>query len=163
MDLEVIKEAAKSWTVLIVDDNMDNLTVASHILTFCDATVHMTRFGEEAIDIINNNDITVVLLDLAMPHVDGWATFTKIRSNPKSATVPVIAVSAQINDKDKALETGFTGFIPKPFSMQPFLEAIYEYLVAYEKTAESVEKVEEVVTAETVTPTDKEDTPESAS
>ena len=173
MDLEVIKAVAKSWTVLIVDDNIDNLTVASHILKFCDAKVHITRSGDEALKMLEEFDISFVLLDLAMPYIDGWQTFQKIRANPKTATMPVIAVSAQINDKGRTLEMGFTGFISKPFSMQPFLEAIYEYMIPKpEDFAESDAPNNVTETAdpsspapsETATPetaTDKEDTPES--
>lgn len=172
MDLEVIREVAKSWTVLIVDDNMDNLTVASHILEFCEAKVHTTRSGDEALNILEAHDeINFVLLDLAMPYVDGWQTFQKIRSNPKTATIPVIAVSAQINDKERTLDMGFTGFIPKPFSMQPFLEAIYEYMIPKDEktsaseTAETTDEMSSVTENVVVTePTpDTEDTPESTS
>jgi CheY-like chemotaxis protein len=174
MDLDVIKETAKTWTVLIVDDNIDNLTVASHILEFCDAKVHITRSGDEALTLLEEFDISFVLLDLAMPYVDGWQTFEKIRSNPKTATMPVIAVSAQINDKERTLDMGFTGFIPKPFSMQPFLEAIYEYMIPKPQdfsdatvpadgsaTEEASIPSADVATIETAT--DKEDTPESTS
>jgi CheY-like chemotaxis protein len=112
-------EKASGWVVLIVDDNFDNVMVAQAALEYHGAEVHIARDGEAGLESLNSLDPTVILLDLAMPVMDGWKMLTQIRALPKFEHVPIIAVTAHAMDSDRSrvLEAGFDEFIPKPYDV----------------------------------------------
>ena len=119
-------ENAKNWNILVVDDDEDNLSIASDTLGLFGATVHIAENGEEGLDAIHELRPTFVLLDLSMPVKDGWATLIEIRQNPEYADMPVIALTAHamIGDKERAMEAGFDGYITKPFNIGTVLNEI---------------------------------------
>ena len=126
------RKDATEWTVLIVDDERDNLDVISRLLTFLGATVKTAECGTEALDILKTVTPTFILSDLMMPDMDGWKLNKAIRSNPATATIPVIAITASTMNVDRfmALGSGFDGYIAKPFSISTFLMEIQRCLTA---------------------------------
>lgn len=125
-------EVVSNWTVLIVDDEPDNLNIPREILSFYGAKVHTAANGEAGLEIIRNTPITFILLDLSMPVMDGWEMLKIIRQDPKFTKLPVIALTAHAmrGDKEKVLEAGFTGYISKPFFIPAFLEEIERCMAA---------------------------------
>jgi len=126
----MISEEIKDWTVLIVDDEPDNLGVAQKVLLFNGADVHIARNGLEGLTILNDITPTFILLDLSMPEMDGWEMFEKVRTMPNLLTVPVIALTAHAmaGDKERVLEAGFDGYISKPFRINTLLDEIQKCL-----------------------------------
>lgn len=122
----MISQNAKDWTVLIVDDEVDNLGVARKVLSFNGANVCEARNGLEGLEVLETVTPTFILLDLSMPEMDGWEMFKIVRSRDELAIVPVIALTAHAmsGDKERVLEAGFDGYIAKPFRIQSFLEDI---------------------------------------
>lgn len=122
----MISQNAKDWTVLIVDDEVDNLGVARKVLSFNGANVYEARNGLEGLEVLETVTPTFILLDLSMPEMDGWEMFKIVRSRDELAIVPVIALTAHAmsGDKERVLEAGFDGYIAKPFRIQSFLEDI---------------------------------------
>jgi CheY-like chemotaxis protein len=116
----------QEWTVLIVEDEPDNLGVPFEILTFHGAAVHTAENGIEGLKKLEEITPTFILLDLSMPQMDGWQMLKEIRANPKTAALPVIALSAHAMqaDQDRARAAGFDGYITKPFWLNTFFEEI---------------------------------------
>jgi CheY-like chemotaxis protein len=125
----------KDWTVLIVDDEVDNLGVAQKVLSYGGAAVHIARNGLEGLNVLETVRPTFILLDLSMPEMDGWEMFRNVRSKETLATVPIIALTAHAmsGDKERVLEAGFDGYIAKPFRISSFMEEISACLSHFSK------------------------------
>jgi CheY-like chemotaxis protein len=123
-------EEIATWTVLIVDDEEDNLNVPSTLLTFYGAKVHTAENGQKGIDILKGIKPSFILLDISMPVKDGWQMLEEIRADAEKASIPVIALTAHamVGDKEKGLDKGFDAYITKPFSFRTFLSEIHEAL-----------------------------------
>ena len=79
--------------------------------------------GLEGLKVLAHVTPTLILLDLSMPQMDGWEMIKRVRANPKTAHVPVIALTAHAmrGDKERVLAAGFDGYIPKPFLLDTFM------------------------------------------
>ncbi len=114
-----LKNNLQHWTALIVDDQADNLVVASVTLRHQGAQVYAVGSAEEGLALLKTIHPTFVLLDLAMPEIDGWAMHRQIREDPKFANLPIIALTAHAmdGDEDRVMAAGFDGYISKPFDI----------------------------------------------
>lgn len=130
-----VHEAAKNWKILVVDNEPDNVSVAEMMLTFHGATVRSARHGAEGLIVLQEFTPTVILLDLSMPVMDGWEMLEKIRANPATARIPVIALTAHAAgvDQREALAKGFDGFIVKPFRIDAMIADIQRCLTHAEQ------------------------------
>lgn len=114
------------WNVLIVDDVFDNIAIAEAVMDFNGASVHHAVNGIEGLEILETNAINLILLDLSMPDMNGWDMHTQLRQNPKTADIPVIALTAHAmqGDREKVMNAGFDGYIAKPFSVTTLISEI---------------------------------------
>jgi two-component system, cell cycle response regulator DivK len=128
-----VKDVSK-WKVLLVEDDPDNILLADQVLTFYGAEVTSASNGQKGLEHLANQVPTVILLDLAMPHMDGWEMLKKIRANPQTAPIPVIAVTAHAmqEDREKALSNGFDGYITKPYAIGSLIKEIQLCLAGLE-------------------------------
>jgi CheY-like chemotaxis protein len=128
---------AAGWLALIVDDDLSNLEVASQFLQFLGGKAETADNAQDAILRLSTFTPTFILLDIAMPHVDGWEMLKQVRSNPQTASIPIIALTAHAmaGDKEEALRRGFDGYISKPFMMQSFVDEIKRVLAANGQTS----------------------------
>lgn len=88
------------YNILICDDEKDIVSAIEIYLKTAGYSVYKAYNGMEAIDIVNNNDIQLVLMDVMMPQMDGITAMAKIREN---SNVPVIMLTAKSEDTDKVL------------------------------------------------------------
>lgn len=105
-------------TILIVDDQEENLRGIGNVLTMMSYNILLAQSGEQAIQQLNECTPDLILLDVMMPEQDGLATCIQIKSNPGWADIPVIFLSAD-DDKNvivQALEAGGVDYVTKPFS-----------------------------------------------
>lgn len=116
----------RSWTVLIVDDEIDNLGVAEKVLEFHGADVTAYENGHDALQWLETHYPSFVLMDLSMPYIDGWEMLKQIRTNTAWRSIPVIAITAHAmaGDEERVMNAGFDGYISKPFRISTFLEQI---------------------------------------
>jgi CheY-like chemotaxis protein len=123
-------EQAKGWIVLIVDDHHDNVMVARAALEYHGAEVHVAANGEEGLIVLESLDPTLILLDLAMPVMDGWKMLKRLQALPNMEQVPVIAVTAHAMDSDRSrvLDAGFDEFIAKPYDVTTFVARLKQVL-----------------------------------
>jgi CheY-like chemotaxis protein len=126
MSSYIALEDVTQWRVLIVDDEPDNLTLASEFLTFSGATVAVTEQGTELLAMVDEFRPTIILLDLAMPGMDGWEIQRRLRARPELRHIPIIALTAMAmpEDLERAKMAGFDGYITKPFRVGSLLRDI---------------------------------------
>lgn len=106
-------------TVLIVDDEEDVVEVVSHFLEQEGYSVQKAHDGEEALEKANS-DIDLILLDIMLPGVDGYEVCERLRSRVETETIPIIFLSAKIEEEDqvKGLMLGGDDYLTKPVSPQ---------------------------------------------
>ena len=105
-----------SW-ILVVDDDTENLRMASHILSKEQARVSCVKSGVDAIKFLKENQPDLILLDVHMPEMNGFDTIAEIKRNKETANIPVIFLTAddESSTETKGLEAGAMDFIKKPF------------------------------------------------
>lgn len=108
-----------SKNILVVDDSSSNLLAMERILGKEGFNVYTTANGEEAVDIMRDRAIDVVLLDLMMPGFSGFDVLGSIKKDSSLADIPVIIVSARSDSRDirLVLEEGAVDFIKKPIDI----------------------------------------------
>lgn len=113
--------------VLIVDDDSRNIFALKLTLKARNYAIETATTGQEAIDILkSDNDISVVLMDMMMPDMDGYQAMKIIRETPAINDKTIIAVTAQAmaQDREKCLKAGADDYVTKPINVDQLLIAI---------------------------------------
>lgn len=121
-------------TVLVVDDNEINLSVECELLRLCGLTAIMASSGEEALNILTEkSNVELVFMDLRMPDMDGYEAVRKIRKISEFESLPVIALSADVQKEteQKIKDSGMNGFLKKPFSQQQLYKILKSFILDY--------------------------------
>lgn len=107
-------------SVLLVEDNPRNLKLARDVLEYAGFAVTAVMSGEEALPAALRSLPDVILMDLQLPGIDGHVALSRLRAEPQTAGIPVVAVSAfaMRADRERALEAGFDGYLEKPISVR---------------------------------------------
>ena len=119
-----------SKTVLIVEDNYYNMVAMTSILKSRKINCQFATNGQECLDILSGHpNITLVLMDMLMPVLDGYKTIETIRKTEKLKDIPIIAVTAfaMKGDKEKCIEAGATDYISKPVDVDELLLLLKKY------------------------------------
>jgi len=108
----------KHENILIAEDNAVNRELLRELLEGRGYTVDEACHGQEALQKIAESRPDILLLDLSMPVMDGFTTIKNIRANAKTASLPVLAVTAfaMRGDQEKTMEAGFDGYLSKPIN-----------------------------------------------
>ena len=138
---ETKEEAAfKGKNILLVEDNKLNQEIASSILKMAGFNVDLAEDGSIAVEKVQNaaaGTYDVVLMDIQMPHMNGYEATRAIRAleNKAQADIPIIAVTADAfeEDRQKALDAGMNAHISKPIEIPKLLEALAKVLGEEEK------------------------------
>jgi len=115
--------------ILIVEDVPNVLELLEVTLRFKGYAVITARDGEEALQVIANQRPVLIITDILMPKMDGYAFVQKLRLNPETRAIPVVFLSATYvtsEDKDFALSLGAARFIEKPIDTEDFLLTVAE-------------------------------------
>lgn len=102
--------------ILIVDDNEDNRFIYSTILQFHGHEVHEAPDGAVGVQKARELSPEVIILDIAMPVMNGWEAIAELRADPSTASIPVVALTAHalISDEERAVAAGFHTYVRKP-------------------------------------------------
>ncbi|MGC5400426.1 HAMP domain-containing protein [Streptomyces sp. DT20] len=103
--------------VLIVDDDIRNVFALTSVLEQHGLAVLYAENGREGIEVLEqHDDVTVVLMDIMMPEMDGYATTSAIRRMPQFVGLPIVALTAKAmkGDREKAIESGASDYVTKP-------------------------------------------------
>ena len=117
--------------LLVVEDIPNVLELLEVTLRFQGYEVISARNGQEALDILEKETPALIITDILMPKLDGFALVQKLHSNPKTMSIPVIFLSATYvtpEDRTFALSLGASRFIEKPIDTEEFLLTIAELL-----------------------------------
>ncbi len=118
-------------TVLLVDDDARNIFALSSVLERRGMHVLTATTGSEAIGLLETTPtVTIVLMDIMMPEMDGYETTQVIRANPAFRRLPIIALTAKAmkGDREKCLEAGASDYLAKPVNTEQLLSALRMWL-----------------------------------
>ncbi|MFW6226557.1 MAG: response regulator [Bacteroidota bacterium] len=116
--------------VLIVDDFPENLMFVGEYLEQHNLSVKFATHGEKALQICAESPPDIILLDIAMPKMDGYEICARIKRNPLTQDIPVVFLTAKVEKDDiiRGFDNGGIDYITKPFSMQELLSRVKAHL-----------------------------------
>jgi len=112
--------------ILLVEDNEMNRDMLSRRLIRQGYQVVMAQDGERAVSMVSEENPDIVLMDMSLPVLDGWEATRRLKSNPATRDIPVIALTAHAMaaDKEKAMAAGCNDYDTKPTELPRLLEKI---------------------------------------
>ena len=119
-----------SKKVLVIEDNEQNIYLMNFLLTSNGFEVIQARDGLAGIAKAQEMEPDLILLDIQLPGIDGYAVAEKLTTNDGFSPPPIVAVTsyAMVGDKEKALSAGCTGYIEKPINPETFIAEISRFL-----------------------------------
>ncbi|MDM8552300.1 response regulator [Desulfobacterales bacterium HSG2] len=120
-------------TILIVDDNPENLGVLFEYLSKAGFNVLVAQSGEDALELVRENMPGIILLDILMPGIDGFETCRRLKANRETKDIPVLFVSSLSDtvDKVRGFDVGGVDYVTKPFKQEEVLARITTHLSLY--------------------------------
>jgi CheY-like chemotaxis protein len=116
-----------SGRALVVDDATDIRLLAELVLSMAGFTVSAAASGGEALRMLSAGDLPdIVLLDVQMPEIDGWETLSRLRSDPRTAALPVVlcTVKGLPEDTLRGWSLGCDGYLGKPFDINGLVDEL---------------------------------------
>ncbi len=112
--------------VLVIEDNEDNLSLMRLLLERAEYEVLAAQDGIIGLEIASKEQPEIILLDLAMPDMDGWTVAQELKNNIQTQDIPIIVVTAHAlsKDRERAFNAGCDAFIVKPFSVSKLIDEI---------------------------------------
>ena len=116
--------------ILYVEDNEDNIYVIKNRFSRVGFTVLVATDGEQGVTMAAAEQPDLILMDLGLPGLDGWEATKRIKSQPETRHIPVIALSAHAmtGDREKALAAGCDDYDTKPIDLPRLLEKMEKIL-----------------------------------
>jgi len=116
--------------ILIVEDNEKNRRLVRDVLQFKGYQTIESETGEEGVELARSRQPALVLMDIQLPGIDGITALKRLRADPATHDIRVMAVtaSAMTQDRQTILAAGFDGYQSKPINVKGFLEAVQELL-----------------------------------
>ena len=110
-------------TILLVEDNEVNADMLTRRLSRRGFVVVWAADGLEAIAAARREQPDVILMDMSLPEIDGWEATRRIKNDPSTAAIPIIALTAHamVSDRERALEAGCSEFETKPVDLDRLL------------------------------------------
>jgi len=118
-----------SKKILIIEDNEQNLYLSTFLLENKGYDVIQARDGYAGIEIVENENPDLLLLDIQLPGIDGYSIAEQISKMETNKDLPIIAVTsyAMVGDREKAMDSGCTGYIEKPINPDTFVNEIEKF------------------------------------
>ncbi len=116
--------------ILIVEDNPTNMKLARDVLRGSGYRVAESATGEEALDALKFLRPHLILMDIQLPGMDGLQAARRVRENPETCHIPIVALTAHVmkGDEERAREAGCVGYIPKPIDTATFARQVAAFL-----------------------------------
>ena len=115
--------------ILVVEDNGKNMKLFRDVLLAKGYRTLAATTGEEAVALAVEHSPDLVLMDIQLPGIDGVAALGRLRADDRTASVPVVALTAQAmeGDRERFLAAGFDGYISKPVNLAEFVATVESY------------------------------------
>jgi two-component system cell cycle response regulator DivK len=116
--------------ILVVEDQEDNRRIVRDLLAANDYLMTEAENGEEALAAVQKERPDLILMDIQLPVMDGYEATRRLKADPASSSIPIIAVTSYAlgGDEEKARAAGCNDFVPKPYSPRQLLAKIRQYL-----------------------------------
>lgn len=116
--------------ILVVEDNPKNLKLVRDVLTHSGYEVIEATSGEDGVRLAGEASPDLILMDLQLPGIDGTEALRQIRASETNPGVPVVAVTAfaMNDDRDRAFESGFNGYVEKPINVRGLTQQVRDFL-----------------------------------
>ncbi len=131
--MEEIKKSL-SRKILVVDDNEDNRELVVKVLKSRGYVMVEAVDGEDALQKAQDERPNLILMDISLPKIDGYEVTRRLKIQEEYRDIPVVALTAHVmkGDKEKAIEAGCVGYIPKPIDVHELPEQVKHYLEDHE-------------------------------
>jgi len=118
--------------ILVIEDNEQNMYLVTFILEKRGYQVVQAWDGREGIGLARQGKPALILLDIQLPEMDGYAVARELKSNPAFDDVPIVAVTsyAMVGDRERILAAGCQGYIEKPINPDTFMAQVEQHLPA---------------------------------
>jgi two-component system, cell cycle response regulator DivK len=115
--------------VLVVEDNEKNMKLFRDVLQATGYSTLEATTGEDAVELALANDPALVLMDVQLPGIDGVEALGRLRADERTASIPVLALTAQAmsGDRERFLEAGFDGYLSKPVDIAELINTVKEH------------------------------------
>lgn len=122
----------KDWRFLVIEDEYDGQQVVSKILNYMGIHAEVAGTAEEALDMMAGQAYTAAIIDLALPGMDGLELLSRIRSDPATADMSCVMITAYHSSqvKKQAVEAGIDAYLPKPIDDTIFIREVERLLGA---------------------------------
>jgi two-component system cell cycle response regulator DivK len=119
-----------SAKILIIEDNEQNMYLLTFLLNRHGHVALQACDGRQGIELAQKENPDLVLLDIQLPQMDGYAVAREIKAIQMLAGIPIVAVTsyAMVGDREKTIAAGCSGYIEKPINPDTFIEQISEFL-----------------------------------
>jgi two-component system cell cycle response regulator DivK len=117
-------------TILLVEDNEKNRKLVRTILEFRGYEVVECEDGEPSLELARKHRPALVLMDIQLPTMDGITALRRLRADPDTSAIPVVAVTASVTpgERDRVVAAGFNGYVSKPIDVATFGEMVASYV-----------------------------------
>lgn len=117
-------------TLLLVEDNADNALLIRELAEEMGLRLLVATNGQHGLDLARAERPGVILLDLALPLVDGWEAARRLKADPRTAAIPIVAITARAMDGDeqRAISAGCDVYLSKPVDIDALERLIIDYL-----------------------------------
>ncbi len=117
-------------TILYVEDNLENRMLIRRVLLAEGYTLMEADTAGQALDLLQTNHPNLILMDINMPDMDGYALTAQIKSIPDFEQIPIIALTANVmrGDRERTLQAGCDGYIQKPIDIDLLSLEIEKFL-----------------------------------
>jgi two-component system cell cycle response regulator DivK len=115
--------------VLVVEDNEKNMKLLRDVLQATGYSTLEATTGDDAVELALSREPALVLMDVQLPGIDGVEALARLRRDERTASIPVLAVTAQAmgGDRERFLEAGFDGYLSKPIDVDELIQAVREH------------------------------------
>src|SRR5258708_32547241 len=119
------------WKVIVIEDEMDSMDVVTGVLEHYGIACFGASTGEEALKLFQELVPALIIVDLALPGIDGWGILENLKHSPKLSKVPRVAITAYHTAEvaTKAIEQGFDAYFSKPLDATSFVRELQGIIV----------------------------------
>ena len=120
---------AEGAQILVVEDNEKNMKLFRDVLHASGYRTLEAATGERAVELVFEHRPDLVLMDIQLPDIDGIEALSRLRADDRTASVPVLALTAQAmeGDRERFLAAGFDGYLSKPVDIAEFVATVKRY------------------------------------
>ena len=125
-----MSESARTPVILLVEDHEDNRKIYRTILTHSGFQVLEATDGRTGISMARDARPDLILMDVSIPHIDGWEATRILKADPETAHIPIVALTAHAlkEDRQHAMKVGCDGYLAKPVEPRKVVEEVRRFI-----------------------------------